>query len=72
MTPQLPSGRGSLPKLDVDASSPIIGAQAPDIAELKGVRVWNTKNLGLRLAADFTAGFSAACMVAPVITIIDK
>ncbi|KAG9244003.1 hypothetical protein BJ878DRAFT_508138 [Calycina marina] len=33
---------------------------------------WNTKNLGLRLASDLAAGVSAALMVAPVITIIDK
>jgi hypothetical protein len=33
---------------------------------------WNTKNLGLRLASDFAGAASAAVMVAPLITIIDK
>jgi hypothetical protein len=72
MTPQVPSVGGSLPKLGVDASSKTVGARGPPVADVKEARVWNTKNLGLRLAADFTAGFSAACIVAPVITIIDK
>jgi hypothetical protein len=33
---------------------------------------WNTKNLGLRVATDFTSGFLAAGMVAPLIAVIDK
>lgn len=33
---------------------------------------WNTKNLGLRLSADFAAAGSAAGLVAPIIMIIDK
>jgi hypothetical protein len=33
---------------------------------------WNTKNLGLRLGSDFLAAASAAVMVAPIITVIDK
>ena len=33
---------------------------------------WNTKNLGLRLGADFTSAASAASMVAPLIAIIDR
>jgi hypothetical protein len=35
-------------------------------------RVWNTKNLGLRLASDFLSGACAAALVAPLITVIDK
>lgn len=35
-------------------------------------KTWNTKNLGLRLASDFIAGASAATLVAPLITVIDK
>jgi hypothetical protein len=35
-------------------------------------RVWNTKNLGLRLASDFVSGACAATLVAPLITVIDK
>ena len=47
--------------------------KAQEIATPKAQpRVWNTKNLGLRLASDFTAGFLAAGMVAPVIAVIDK
>jgi hypothetical protein len=34
--------------------------------------VWNTKNLGLRLASDFVSGACAATLVAPLITVIDK
>jgi hypothetical protein len=36
------------------------------------VKRWNTKNLGLRVAADATAAVSAATTVAPVITMIDQ
>ena len=35
-------------------------------------RPWNTKNLGLRLGADAAAAASAAALVAPVISIIDR
>ncbi|PMD35872.1 hypothetical protein L207DRAFT_434501 [Hyaloscypha variabilis F] len=35
-------------------------------------RVWNTKNLSLRLASDFVSGACAASLVAPLITVIDK
>lgn len=38
----------------------------------KEVKVWNTKNLGLRLASDIVSGGAAATMVAPLITVIDK
>ncbi len=33
---------------------------------------WNTKNLGLRLGADLISAASAAVLVAPVISIIDR
>jgi len=33
---------------------------------------WNTKNLGLRLGADATSAASAAALVAPIISIIDR
>jgi hypothetical protein len=33
---------------------------------------WNTKNLGLRLGADFLGAASAAVLVAPIISIIDR
>ena len=33
---------------------------------------WNTKNLGLRVAADFASAAAAASMVAPLIAIVDR
>ena len=33
---------------------------------------WNTKNLGLRLGTDLVSASSAAALVAPVISIIDR
>ena len=33
---------------------------------------WNTKNLGLRLGADLVSAASAAVLVAPIISIIDR
>jgi len=60
------------PKVDMDASSKTMtqaGVVQQPVAER---RVWNTKNLGLRLASDFVSGACAATLVAPVITIIDK
>ncbi|KAI3322079.1 hypothetical protein HD806DRAFT_136311 [Xylariaceae sp. AK1471] len=33
---------------------------------------WNTKNLGLRLGTDLVSAASAACMIAPIISIIDR
>lgn len=33
---------------------------------------WNTKNLGLRLAADATGAACAGVLVAPIISIIDR
>lgn len=60
------SVRSAVDKLEVSMKEM---AQEP----LKGeVKVWNTKNLGLRLASDFVSGGTAATMVAPLITIIDK
>lgn len=43
-------------------------AQAP----LQEPHVWNTKNLGLRLASDLASGLTAAGLVAPLISVIDK
>lgn len=33
---------------------------------------WNTKNLALRLGADLVSACSAAALVAPIISIIDR
>lgn len=72
MTPQVPGVGPPTPSINIDASPKKAVTQAPRVPTVDEPRVWNTKNLGLRLASDFVAGFSAACIVAPVITIIDK
>jgi len=52
---------------------PVVVARSPKVEEpLAEPRVWNTKNLGLRFASDAASGFSAAFLVAPIITVIDK
>ncbi|OCT51097.1 hypothetical protein CLCR_09352 [Cladophialophora carrionii] len=33
---------------------------------------WNTADLGMRLGADFISAASAAVLVAPIITVIDR
>ena len=43
----------------------VMGQQKKDVR-------WNTANLGLRLGADLTSAASAAVLVAPIITIIDR
>ncbi|KAK0112708.1 hypothetical protein ONS95_014444 [Cadophora gregata] len=63
------------PAPNLDMANPTKGiAPIAKAAEspLKEPRVWNTKNLGLRLATDFVSGAGAASMVAPLITVIDK
>jgi hypothetical protein len=37
-----------------------------------GAAKWNTKNLALRLGADLVSASSAAALVAPIISIIDR
>lgn len=39
---------------------------------LKPKSGWNTKNLGLRLGADLVSAATAASLVAPVISIVDR
>ncbi|KAI1430501.1 hypothetical protein GGR50DRAFT_208212 [Xylaria sp. CBS 124048] len=36
------------------------------------LREWNTKNLGLRIGADFVSAACAASMLAPIVSIIDR
>jgi hypothetical protein len=70
MTPQVPGLGSPTQKIDLDSKTV---TRASTLTEpLAEPRVWNTKNLGLRLAADFVSGASAATLVAPLITIIDK
>lgn len=68
-----PGLESPVPKLDMDPSTksmaPLAKAAEAPLAE---PRIWNTKNLGLRLATDFVSGAGAASMVAPLITVIDK
>ncbi|CAJ2512429.1 Uu.00g054440.m01.CDS01 [Anthostomella pinea] len=51
---------------------PVPSKDAIDVPSNVQKQPWNTKNLGLRLAADFTSAACAASMVAPLISIIDR
>ena len=51
--------------------SPVIATE-PKIGSHTTSKKWNTKNLGLRLGADFLGAASAAVLVAPIISIIDR
>lgn len=55
----------STPKTQV----PVVGG---GIEKSGDSRTWNTRNIGLRLAADGAAAATAGVLVAPVITMIDK
>ena len=73
MPQQIPCVELAASKLKMDPAcktSPSSGSRVT--TPPKESRVWNTKNLGLRLASDFAGGASAALLVAPIITIIDK
>lgn len=59
-----PRGTPNL-KLDLPLPEKVEGMQAPK-------KAWNTKNLGLRLASDAISAASAAALVAPVVSIIDR
>ncbi|KAK2623502.1 hypothetical protein QTJ16_007056 [Diplocarpon rosae] len=61
-----------VPDLTMEAPKPLSPLRKAAEAPLVESRIWNTKNLGLRLGADFASGAGAATMVAPLITIIDK
>lgn len=50
-------------------SSPQAGSQD---GAVKAESKWNTKNLALRMAADFVSAAAAASLVAPLISIIDR
>lgn len=54
---------------------PMPGKSAVDLPAkaLKGKKTeWNTKNLGMRLGADLLSAATAASLVAPVISIVDR
>lgn len=65
----------TIPDIKTPALVPL-AAEKPDLATATAPtttkREWNTKNLLPRLATDAAAAASAAIMVAPLITIIDK
>ncbi|KAF3020634.1 hypothetical protein E8E14_012043 [Neopestalotiopsis sp. 37M] len=59
----------------LDPRAPPIAAMPPKpSAEVKAhiEKKWNTKNLGMRLAADFASAACAASLVAPLISVIDR
>ena len=50
-----------------------LAMSAPKVnSDDKSERKWNTKNLGSRLGADLVSAASAAVLVAPIISIIDR
>ncbi|TVY40749.1 putative membrane protein [Lachnellula occidentalis] len=66
------SSRLESPAPKIDTSSQIMTLPQKASEPLQQAKTWNTKSLGLRLASDFISGFTAATLVAPLITIIDK
>ncbi|KAF5872646.1 uncharacterized protein Bfra_006008 [Botrytis fragariae] len=61
------------PKSPMKIDNPKTVTRSPELAEpIAEPREWNTKNLPYRLGVDFVSGATAATMVAPIITIIDK
>ncbi|KAK8051090.1 hypothetical protein PG993_002475 [Apiospora rasikravindrae] len=67
------------PKLNLaDAARPPIPMPStstvglPATKALESKSKWNTKNLGMRLGADFVSAATAASLVAPVISIVDR
>jgi hypothetical protein len=55
-----------------DSKPPPPAMPSKPAVEEKPQRTWNTKNIGLRLAADFASASAAASMIAPLIAVIDK
>jgi hypothetical protein len=69
--------RGPPPQLPLNAIKPsqLATAASATMGSKVGAsedRAWNTKNLALRLGADFISAASAAVLVAPIISIIDR
>ena len=61
------------PQLQLEKPPPKLPIPTPKIDMVaKLERKWNTKNLGLRLGVDAVAAASAAALIAPVVSIIDK
>lgn len=62
---------GPVAPLRVESKADIPLPQTED-AISKADSKWNTKNLAFRLAADLASAASAASLVAPLISIIDR
>ncbi|RAL65631.1 hypothetical protein DID88_005303 [Monilinia fructigena] len=61
------------PKSPMKIDNPKTVTRSSELAEpIVEAREWNTKNLTYRLGVDFVSGATAATIVAPIITIIDK
>ena len=76
----MPGVGSSIPKIDMKATSEKAVALSRESNTAKTItakpatdaRIWNTKNLGLRVASDLISGLSAALVVAPAVAVIDK
>ena len=58
-------------EVKLPATTPNVPKKIEKVAPAK-VEQWNTRHLGLRVAADGASALSAGLLVAPVITMIDK
>lgn len=67
-TPQLAKATAVAAPLAISKAGAAIEANPESTKAAK----WNTKNLALRLAADAISAASAAVLVAPLISIIDR
>ncbi|KAI9654523.1 MAG: hypothetical protein M1821_006613 [Bathelium mastoideum] len=69
----IPSREGQNGPLEVKlpASTTVLPTKIEKVAPAK-VEQWNTRKLGLRVAADGASALSAGLLVAPLITMIDK
>lgn len=59
-------------KAHLPLPSPQVATQDGVGAKVESKSKWNTKNLGLRVAADCVSAAAAATLVAPLISIIDR
>lgn len=65
LEPPPPPKMGLEPKVTAGSSNKVAEPK-------KEAKVWNTKNLDLRLGSDLLSGICVATAVSPIITIIDK
>ena len=59
-------------KLETVKAPLAVAGKQVEMPKTKLQEKWNTKNLGWRLASDLVAAASAASLVAPIISIIDR